>query len=142
MKPQTGDTVRVHYTGTLDDGTQFDSSAGRDPIEFVVGSGMVIPGFDAAVVDLEVGDKATTHIPAAEAYGERVEDAIERIPIDMFGGNLPPVGATIGLRSMMGEQMQAVVIGIDDEAVTLDMNHPLAGKDLTFELQLVEIVDK
>lgn len=142
MKPQAGDTVRVHYTGTLDDGSQFDSSVGREPIEFVIGGGMVIPGFDSAVSSLEVGGSTTTHIPAAEAYGERMDEAIQRVPLEMFGERVPPVGVTIGLQGPMGQEMRAVVAEVDEQTVLLDMNHPLAGKDLTFELELVEIVGK
>lgn len=142
MKPQSGDTVRVHYSGTLADGTQFDSSAGRDPIEFVMGEGSVIPGFETAVADLEVGGKATVTIPAAEAYGERVDAAIQEVPIDQFGDNLPQEGWGVELQAPDGQRVNAIVARVTAEHITLDFNHPLAGQDLTFALELVEIVAK
>ena len=134
-----GKTVRIHYTGTLNDGTQFDSSAGRDPLEFETGSGMVIPGFDSAVRDMLVGTKKTVTIPAAEAYGEAREEMIGDLPKDRFP---PEMELTLGMQlQMMGPQgpLTIIVKAITDEFVTIDANHPMAGKDLTFELELVEI---
>jgi peptidylprolyl isomerase len=142
MKPQSGDTVRVHYTGTLADGSTFDSSSGRDPIEFVMGEGNVIPGFETAVADLEVGGQATVTIPAAEAYGERVDAAIQEVPIDQFGDNLPQEGWGVELQAPDGQRVNALVARVTAEHITLDFNHPLAGQDLTFALELVEIVAK
>jgi peptidylprolyl isomerase len=142
MKPQSGDTVRVHYTGTLADGSTFDSSSGRDPIEFVMGEGNVIPGFETAVADLEVGGQATVTIPAAEAYGERVDAALQEVPIDQFGDNLPQEGWGVELQAPDGQRVNALVARVTAEHITLDFNHPLAGQDLTFALELVEIVAK
>lgn len=135
-----GKTVRIHYTGTLNDGTQFDSSAGRDPLEFETGSGRVIPGFDSAVRDMKVGGKKTVTIPAAEAYGEAREEMIGDIPKDRFP---PEMELAVGMQlQMMGPQgpLGVTVKAITAEAVTIDANHPLAGKDLTFELELVEVL--
>jgi len=138
MAPKSGDTVKVHYRGTLDDGTEFDSSKGRDPLEFEVGSGQVIPGFDAAVIGLEPGEKVTVTIPAAEAYGEHHPDGLQPFPASAFPSP-PQVGWAVQLAGPNGEPVPAVVADIQDESVILDFNHPLAGKDLTFELELVEI---
>jgi peptidylprolyl isomerase len=135
-----GKTVRIHYTGTLNDGTQFDSSAGRDPLEFETGSGMVIPGFDSAVRDMLVGTKKTVTIPSSEAYGEAREEMIGDLPKDRFP---PEMELTLGMQlQMMGPQgpLTIIVKAITDEFVTIDANHPMAGKDLTFELELIEIV--
>jgi len=135
-----GKTVRIHYTGTLNDGTQFDSSAGRDPLEFETGSGMVIPGFDSAVRDMNVGGKKTVTIPAAEAYGEAREEMIGNLPKDRFP---PEMELAVGMQlQMMGPQgpLGVVVNAITDEFVTIDANHPMAGKDLTFTLELVEVI--
>lgn len=143
MKPQTGDTVHVHYTGTLTDGSEFDTSIGRDPIEFTLGEGTVIPGFETAVSDLEVGESAKVTIPAQEAYGERNEDAVQRVPLDAFGDSgAPQPGWVVQLEDPQGQQLNAMILEVDDEAATLDFNHPLAGQDLTFDLKLVEIVGK
>ncbi len=142
MKPQNGDTVRVHYTGTLDDGSQFDSSVGRDPIEFIVGSGMVIDGFDAAVTQLEVGGKTTVRIPCEDAYGPHDPGGVHALPISGFGEEAPPAGAQIMVPTGTGQVVRAQVVSVDEETVTLDLNHPLAGQALTFELELVEIDGK
>jgi len=138
-KPKTGDTVHVHYTGRLSDGEQFDSSAGRDPLVFTLGSGVVIPGFDAAVAELEVGDKTTVTIPAEEAYGPHEEGLVQTVPLDFFQGESPEVGWVVQLQSPEGQVMAASIEAISDEGVTLDLNHPLAGQDLTFDLELIEI---
>lgn len=140
MKPQAGQTVRVHYRGTLDDGSEFDSSAGRDPLMFTLGEESVIPGFEAAVADLEVGVSTTVTIPAADAYGERMEEAIQSAPIEIFGETVPEVGLMIGLQNEDGQQAAAVIADVLDDIVLLDFNHPLAGQNLTFELTLVEIL--
>lgn len=140
MKPQNGDTVRVHYTGTLADGTEFDTSRGRDPISFTLGEGDVIPGFETAVAELEVGQSATVTIPATEAYGDRNEDALQQFPLEAFGESVPQVGWGVELQNPQGQRVNAMVVEIGDETVTLDFNHPLAGQDLTFDLELVQIV--
>jgi peptidylprolyl isomerase len=141
LMAKAGDTVRVHYTGTLDDGTVFDSSQGREPLEFVLGSGMVIPGFELAITGMFVGTKKTHKIECADAYGDRDPQRVVMVPKEQ----LPPesnfqVGDAVGLQDPEGHQMMAMVASTSDEGVTLDMNHPLAGQDLTFELELMEIV--
>jgi peptidylprolyl isomerase len=138
--PENGTKVRVHYTGTLQNGEQFDSSREREPLEFVLGEGMVIPGFDAAVSGLAVGETTTTTIPAKEAYGERLTEMVQTVPLSFFGEQSPQVGWALQLQSQDGRILAAVVTEVDDEGATLDLNHPLAGKDLTFELELVEVL--
>ncbi|MDY0341095.1 MAG: peptidylprolyl isomerase [Coriobacteriia bacterium] len=140
MKPQNGDTVHVHYTGTLADGTEFDSSRGREPLSFPIGEEAVIPGFEAAVTELEVGETVTVTIPAAQAYGERIDEARQEVPLDAFGESLPQAGWGVELQGPDGQRVNAVVAAIGEEFVTLDFNHPLAGQDLTFDLELVQIV--
>ncbi len=140
MAPIDGDKVRVHYTGTLEDGTMFDSSEGRDPLEFVVGSGDVIPGFDAAVRELEVGQAKTFTIPSCEAYGDHDPQAVRSVPREMFAQE-PEVGWAVELQAEDGTRLAAVITEIGEEECVLDFNHPLAGKDLTFAVELVEIVD-
>ena len=142
MAPVTGDTVRVHYKGTLSDGSEFDSSAGRDPLEFVVGSGQVIPGFDAAVADLAVDETKTFTIPAAEAYGERAEEGLQTFPRDAFPPETDPeVGWAVELSGPDGQRVPATIVEVTAESISLDFNHPLAGEDLTFEITLVEVVE-
>jgi len=142
LMAKAGDTVRVHYTGTLDDGTVFDSSQGRDPLEFVLGSGMVIPGFDEAVTGMFAGSSKKHKIPCGEAYGERDPRRLVQVPNEQ----LPPdagfePGDQVQLQDPEGHVMVAPVASKNDEGIILDMNHPLAGQDLTFELQLLEIVN-
>ena len=136
-----GDVVRVHYTGTLDDETQFDSSVGRDPLEFTVGAGMVITGFDEMVRGMEPGDARTTRIPADQAYGT----AREEMNLTLTREQLPPefrpeVGQQIHLEGQDGQPVTARVVEADESRVVVDANHPLAGEALTFEIELVEIV--
>lgn len=140
MAPKPGDTVRVHYRGTLTDGSEFDSSAGRAPLEFEIGAGQVIPGFDEAVSDLEVGDKKTVTIEACDAYGERMEEAVQILPLEAFGDQVPEVGWAVEMQAPDGSRMAATIADVNDEEATLDFNHPLAGEALTFEIELVEIV--
>ncbi len=137
---EDGQKVRIHYKGTLSDGEMFDSSEGRDPLEFETGSGMVIPGFDSAVRDMEVGGKKTVTLLAKEAYGGLREEMIGDIPKDRFPEEMD---LTVGMPlQMSGPQgpLPVVIKEIKEDAVTIDANHPLAGKDLTFKLELVEIV--
>jgi peptidylprolyl isomerase len=137
---ESGQTVKVHYKGTLNDGTIFDSSEGRDAIEFEVGAGMVIPGFDAAIADMEVAETKTVNIPCAEAYGEKRDEMVGQIPRDTLPEEIEPeVGMMLSMQSPEGE-MPVRIIEMNEETLTLDANHPLAGEDLTFELTLVEIV--
>lgn len=137
---QQGDTVRIHYTGKLADGTEFDSSSGREPLEFTVGAGQVIPGFDEAVQGMEVGDQKEFTIPSDRAYGERREEMVMRIDRTQLPPELDPtVGDELQLQTPEGRPVPVRVADIDDEAVVLDANHPLAGEDLTFEVKLEEI---
>jgi FKBP-type peptidyl-prolyl cis-trans isomerase 2 len=140
MAPKPGDTVRVNYRGTLSDGTEFDSSEGREPLEFTVGSGQVIAGFDGAVLSLEPGDSVTVTIPAAEAYGDHDDEGLQQFPLDAFP-SAPEVGWAVELSGPEGQRVPAVVVEVGEEFVTLDFNHPLAGQDLTFEIELVEVTE-
>ena len=134
-----GDTVRIHYTGTLSDGTEFDSSRDREPLAFTVGAGEVIPGFDAAVAGMSIGESKTGTIPAADAYGEPREQLVVRVP----RAQVPPqITPRLGQRLQLGrgdQAMMVVVLEVNDEEVVLDGNHPLAGQDLTFALELVAV---
>jgi peptidylprolyl isomerase len=139
MKAKQGDTVQVHYTGTLDDGRVFDSSEGRNPLEFTLGSGQVIKGFDAAVDGMSPGDSRRVTIPAHEAYGARRDDLVAVVDRDQFPDDLQPeVGQQLQV-SQDGQTYVVIVTDVNAENVTLDANHPLAGQDLTFELQLVSM---
>lgn len=139
-KAGSGDTVKVDYTGRLDDGTVFDSSEGREPLQFMLGSGQVIPGFDQGVEGMEVGEEKTITIPSEEAYGPRREDLIAEIEKDSFPPDLElSVGDMLHLQQPDGQAIAATVADINDGSVTLDANHPLAGQDLTFDVKLVEI---
>ena len=135
-----GDTVRVHYTGTLDDGQEFDSSRGLDPLTFTIGTGSVIQGFDDAVTGMMVGDEKRVTIPADEAYGPRREELTLQLPRSELPADME-IEEGSQLRMEQGEQSIVVTVRqLDDTTVTLDANHPLAGESLTFDLQLVEIV--
>lgn len=137
---KSGDTVRIHYTGTLSDGTQFDSSAGRDPLQFTVGSGQVIPGFDVAVTGMTVGEKKTVTIPADQAYGPHDPRGLQVIPRENIPADIPlDLGNQLQVSTPTGQTMIVTVAKVTDEEVTLDANHRLAGQDLTFALELVEI---
>lgn len=135
-----GDTIKVHYHGRLVDGTTFDSSEGREPLEFEVGSGMVIPGFDDGVTGMAVGDKKTVQIPADEAYGPKQEDMIMEFPREKFPADmLPEVGMQLNMNNGQGQSFPVVIVEVQETVVILDANHPLAGQDLIFDLELVEI---
>ena len=137
MPAKRGDTVRVHYTGTLRDGTKFDSSRGREPLEFTLGGGRVIAGFDSAVTGMQVGETRTVTIPAAEAYGERHEAMLLRVPRGQVPSNVEPrVGQQLQV-GRGGDAVDVTVREVTPEHVVLDANHPLAGEDLTFALELV-----
>ncbi len=137
-----GKKVRVHYRGTLDDGTQFDCSYDRgEPIEFVCGAHQMIAGFDAAVVDMALGEKKTVHIPAADAYGERRDDLVLHFPAAQVPNiEQVRVGDKLFLSGPGGQPVPVSVLSVDDEGIVLDANHELAGKDLNFDIELVEIV--
>ena len=141
MEVKTGDKVRVHYSGRLLDGTLFDSSEGREPLEFTVGAGQMIKGFDAGVQGMRVGDRKTIQIPPEEAYGHRDEEAIiefpsENVPSDM---TLEP-GMQLTLRNQYGQPVPVVVLEVKADVIIMDANHMLAGQELVFEVELVEIV--
>jgi len=138
---KNGDTVRVHYTGTLTDGSQFDTSAGREPLEFTIGSGQIIPGLEKEIEGMKVGDKSTVTVPAAEAYGPHQPEGVQEVPRSNIPTNINlAVGTQLQGMTPDGRQMNLTVTGLTDETVTLDANHPLAGKDLVFDVELVEIV--
>ncbi|MGF1563998.1 MAG: peptidylprolyl isomerase [Flavobacteriales bacterium] len=141
MKVQDNHTIRVHYKGTLTDGTLFDSSEGRDPLEFTVGSGQVIPGFDSAVLDMAVGESKSFLIPCDDAYGQRDERLIQQVERSLLPAELnPEVGMMLASTLPNGEQIPVKVSEVSDAHIVIDANHPLAGQDLNFEIQLVEIL--
>ena len=138
-----GDKVRVHYHGRLNNGQTFDKSEGREPLEFEVGSGMVIMGFDEGVKGMAVGDKKTINIPFDQAYGPRNPDMVIEMPKDRFPKDMElEVGMPLGMSDGQGQQFEVTITEIKDDSVILDANHPLAGQDLIFDLELVEIVNK
>ena len=137
---ENGSTVKVHYTGTLEGGEIFDSSEGRDPLEFTMGKGMLIPGFESAIMGLKVGDKTTTNIPSAEAYGDSNPEMIITVTADQLpeGMDAQP-GMQLQLNQPDGQPIPCVIAAVEGDQVTIDANHPLAGKALTFEIEVVEI---
>jgi FKBP-type peptidyl-prolyl cis-trans isomerase 2 len=140
MQAKKGDTVRVHYTGKLTTGEQFDSSAGREPLEFEVGAGMMIKGFDDAVVGMQVGDRKTINIAPAEAYGEKRAEMIFEFPKSNFPAEISPeLGMQLMMNNGAGQQVPVTIIEILEEAVVLDANHMLAGQELVFDIEMVEI---
>jgi len=136
---KAGDQVAVDYTGTLEDGTEFDSSRDRGPLEFTVGAGQMIAGFDAAVVGMKVGDTKTVTLPPEEAYGLYDESKVLKFGREEFGGNLPSVGDKIPLQNSMGQVNYYPVIKVTPDYVEVDINHELAGKTLIFEITMVSI---
>lgn len=139
-KAKEGDTVQVHYTGKLKDGTVFDTSDEREPLSFKIGEQRVIPGFEEAVVGMEPGDTKTEELPPGQAYGEHREDMVMELERDQLPDNLEPkVGQQLQLRMQNGQEVPVVITELAEESVTIDANHPLAGKDLVFEIELVEI---
>lgn len=135
-----GNTVRIHYTGTLEDGSVFDSSEGRDPLEFTVGSGQIIPGLDRAIDGMATGEQKTVTIPATEAYGEYQADAKQSVPREQIPADIPlDPGTMLNMQTPDGRQVPVQVAEVTEESVTLDANHPLAGKDLTFAVELVSV---
>ncbi|HEY8735311.1 MAG TPA: peptidylprolyl isomerase [Puia sp.] len=142
MAVQSGDTIKIHYHVRLSDGTTFDSSEGRSPLEFTVGSGSVIKGFDEGVQGMTVGEKKTIEIPFLQAYGPEDPSMIIEFPIDRLPQELEPeIGMQLNMNNEEGQQFPVVITDITDENIVLNANHPLAGKDLIFDLELVEIVD-
>lgn len=143
-KVKDGDTVKVHYTGTLtEEGTVFDSSQDREPLEFKLGEGKLIPGFEKAVVGMEEGDETTVEIESGDAYGQRREDLeLEVAKSDLPDNIDPEVGMQLQMQQQEdGQAIPVQITAVEDEIVELDANHPLAGKDLTFDIELIKIVD-
>lgn len=139
-KVKDGDTVKVHYTGTLNDGSVFDTSEEREPLEFTLGEGQLIPGFEKAVTGMEKGDSVEVTIPTDEAYGETREDLVISVAkSDMPDDIEPSVGMQLQVNQPDGQPIPVRVTGVEDENIQLDANHPLAGEDLTFKIDLIEI---
>ncbi len=137
---ENGQKVKIHYTGTLDDGNQFDSSAGRDPLEFEMGAGMVIPGFETGVKDMAVGEKKSIYIPVAEAYGEKREEMMMEFERAQLPEGLEPeVGMGLQMQGPQGQPLSVRITAVAEATITIDANHPLAGQNLNFELELVEV---
>jgi len=137
---KTGDTVKVHYTGKLDDGTVFDTSANREPLQFTIGEGQLIPDFEQSVVGMNPGESKTIQIPSDNAYGPHHEEMVMVVDRKEFPENLEPtVDQRLQVRQQDGQEFAVTVIAVSETQVTLDGNHPLAGKDLSFDIQLTEI---
>ena len=139
MAIKEGSKVTLHYTGTLDDGSVFDSSEGRDPLTFTVGQHEVIRGFEEGVEGLNAGEEKTIDITPEHGYGPKHEQMVQKVPKELFKDFSPEKGQQIGLMSKEGQQMMATVIDTDDKMVTLDLNHPLAGKNLHFKVKIVSV---
>jgi peptidylprolyl isomerase len=141
QKVKSGDKVKVHYHGKLTSGETFDSSAGREPLEFEVGGGMVIKGFDEGVTGMSVGEKKTINIPYNDAYGPRNAEMVIDMPKDRFPKDMQlEVGMPLMMSDGSGQNFEVVVIRLKENSVVLDANHPLAGQDLVFDIELVEII--
>ena len=137
---QNGDKVRVHYIGKLEDGTVFDSSQGSEPLEFTIGQGQLIPGFEQGVVGMEPGEAKTVNVPADQAYGPHRPEGIFELDRSEIPAGIPlEVGLRLQANQQNGQTVELTVVDLSENKVTLDGNHPLAGKDLTFDIQLVEI---
>ncbi|KJS26186.1 MAG: peptidylprolyl isomerase [Hyphomonadaceae bacterium BRH_c29] len=137
---KNGDTVGIHYTGTLNDGTVFDSSEGRDPLAFQVGSGQIIPGLDVAIPGMAVGDKKVVNVPCDEAYGQMNPAMRQEVPRAEIPAEIPTeVGSRLQMQAQNGQVIPVVVVDANESTITLDANHPLAGQDLTFAIELVSI---
>ncbi|MBA2746128.1 MAG: peptidylprolyl isomerase [Flavisolibacter sp.] len=141
MQPaQNGDTVKVHYNGKLRSGETFDSSQGREPLEFELGGGQVIKGFEDGVKGMQVGDKKTVEIPVEDAYGEKQEDRVIEFPKDQFPPDMnPEEGIQLMMSDGSGQQFPVTIVEVKESSVVLDANHPLAGQDLIFDIELIEL---
>lgn len=140
---KAGDTVQVSYTGKLSDGTVFDTSAGQPPLEFTMGGGKIIPGFEKAVLGMKVGEKKTVTITPVDAYGPHQDNMVFQITRAQFSRDVTPeVGMQLESTRPDGSPIVATITKVTDTSVTLDANHPLAGQDLTFDIELVKIVSK
>jgi peptidylprolyl isomerase len=141
QQAQNGDKVKVHYHGKLRSGETFDSSNGREPLEFTLGTGQVIKGFDDGVVGMQVGDKKTVEIAVGDAYGEKSQEMVVEFPKNQFPPDMnPEVGQQLMMSNGSGQSFPVTVVEVKEESVLLDANHPLAGQDLIFDIELVEIV--
>ena len=139
-KAKANDTVKVHYKGTLNSGEVFDSSEGREPLQFQLGSGQVIPGFDKGIEGMELNEVKTINIPAKEAYGEVRDELIQEIAVEQLPKEIKPeVGMKLASKTPDGQEIPLVVTEVNEESIKIDANHPLAGEELTFEVTLVEI---
>lgn len=140
VQAKPGDTVKIHYTGKLEDGTVFDSSMNREPLEFTLNAGQVIPGFEKAVLGMSPGQSKTEKIPMDQAYGPYRDEMVIEVSRQVMPADLlPEVGQQLQLQQPTGQVIPVVITDVTDATVTLDANHPLAGEDLTFDIQLVEI---
>jgi peptidylprolyl isomerase len=140
MAAKKGNKVKVHYTGRLDNGEVFDSSVNKEPLEFQLGTGQMIPGFENAIMGLHEGEKITTTVPADEAYGERRDDLMFNVPRSNIPENIDPhVGQKLSIKQPDGQMIPVTVANIKEDAIIIDANHPLAGRDLIFEIELVGI---
>ena len=142
-KAKTGNKVKVHYIGSLTDGSEFDNSRKREKaLEFIIGEGMMIPGFEQGVTGMEIGETKTIDIASKLAYGERNPEARIKVGRDQFPSDFKLIiDEVIQGKTKSGKPALAKIVGVDDKEITLDMNHPLAGKDLKFEVELLEIVE-
>ncbi|WOI55777.1 peptidylprolyl isomerase [Palleronia sp. LCG004] len=137
---KAGDTVSMHYTGSLTDGTQFDSSQGREPLEFQLGTGQIIPGLDNALTGMEVGDKKTVTVTPEEGYGPRDPQRVQAVPRDQLPDHIPTdPGTQLQMQTPDGQTIPVMVAEANDTEVMLDANHPLAGQELKFDVELVDI---
>ena len=140
-RAKDGDTVKINYTGKLDDGTVFDSTEGKEPFELAIGSGTLFPVFEMAIIDMVVGESKTITIPADDAFGPRYEELTGRIPISQFGGEVAPeVGQRFQMTRPDSSLFWVTVLEVTADSVMLDANHPMAGHDLIFDIELVEIL--
>ena len=139
-KIKNNDTVEVHYTGTLADGQIFDSSLEREPLKLTLGQGQLIPGFEAGLIDMEVGEKKTINIPSNEAYGPRQDEMMHEVQKNQLPAEIKPeVGMPLVSQTPEGQEMHFTIAEVREETILVDGNHPLAGKDLTFDLEVVSI---
>jgi FKBP-type peptidyl-prolyl cis-trans isomerase 2 len=135
---EKGNVVAVHYTGKLTDGNMFDSSEGREPLKFQIGSGQIIPGFESAIIGKNIGDKVTVNIPADQAYGEIREDLFVKVGKDQLPGEVQ-IGQSLSAQAENGQEVNVTVTEINEDHVIIDGNHPLAGKELVFDIEVVDI---
>ncbi|MBL7473528.1 FKBP-type peptidyl-prolyl cis-trans isomerase [Robertkochia sediminum] len=138
---KANDTVKVHYTGKLTNGQVFDSSLEREPLEFTLGKGMLIPGFENGILDMKVNEKKTIEIPAEQAYGDTREELIQEVPMSELPEEIKPeVGMQLISKAPDGREIPLMVSEVKEESIMVDANHPLAGKDLIFDVEVIEIL--